>query len=61
MFSGDYMEGSQKTVSMTNSVDDPEIMEIILNYAYTGKIKITRSNIQPILHAARAFLVRFEH
>ena len=55
------MEGSQKTVSMTNSVDDPEIMEIILNYAYTGKIKITRSNIQPILHAARAFLVRFEH
>ena len=51
MLTGSMMESQNSTVNLTGGVAI-DAMEILLEFMYTNKIKITRNNVTEILKAA---------
>ncbi|KAH7640173.1 actin-binding protein ipp-like protein [Dermatophagoides farinae] len=49
--SGCFIENSNNYVDI-KEVDNPEIMETVLNYIYTGDIEIDSHNVQEIVHVS---------
>ncbi|KAH7717059.1 Protein KEL-3 a [Aphelenchoides avenae] len=50
MFTTDMLEAQQKTVTLTQI--DPSTLEQVLNFVYTGKIRISTANVEKLMDAA---------
>ncbi len=53
MFATDLKEGSQSDVDLPKT--DVSTMELLMNFAYTGKLGVTNKNIEKIMRAANFF------
>ena len=57
MFSGNFLEKSQSTIDLSTMFDRVESLQSLVNYMYTGKLKLSWGNLEEILHAAALFLL----
>lgn len=57
MFSGDFLEKSQSTIDFSAMFDKVDSLHSLVNYMYTGKLKLSWNNLEEILHAAALFLL----
>jgi hypothetical protein len=57
MFRNKLCESRQKVVTLQDV--EAEMFELILDYAYTGGVLITRNNVQALLAAANLLQVCF--
>ena len=53
LFIDDMKERSQEEIEISNIL--PQVMVSIVDYAYTGEVKVTAENVQDLLSAAGCF------
>ena len=54
---GGFSESRQEDINLTESISDPEIIELILEFIYTGTMNITSENFRELLDAASLLLL----
>lgn len=57
MFLSSFRERSGSAVDLTNSIENPEVLALIIDYMYTGKITITSTNLHGVLAGANLLLI----
>ena len=55
MFTGELMESKQRIVNLQDV--QPQMLEVLIEFAYTGNLDVTEENVQPLL--ALASLIHF--
>ncbi len=57
LLEGKFAECNLNEIDLTESIDDPEILECILEFIYTGKLLIQGSNFRELLSASSLLLL----
>ncbi len=57
LLGGQFAEREQKEIDLTESISDPETLETILEFIYTGNLLIEGSNFRELLSASSLFLL----
>ncbi len=57
LLDGGFSESRQGEIDMTQSIGDPEILELMLEFIYSGTLNITAENFRELLDAASLLLL----